>query len=134
MSDDWLDVQEFSKLVGCSTARLRLLVRCGLLKPWGFYLKYGPAEPIAATPRLVVMAGDGAEVVTFSAELLTDPRFLVLATNSIDPVKWGPGWNGPRDAKLVGFLDPKRVRVLEPGKKVTQIMRRIGGIPTRTGR
>ncbi len=133
MTNEWLDVQEFSKLVGCSTARLRLLVRCGLLKPWGFYLKYSPAEPIAATPRLVVMAGDGAEVVTFSAELLTDPRFLVLATNSIDPVKWGPGWEGRRDAKLVGFLDPKRVRVLEPGKKVTPTMRRIGGIPTRTG-
>lgn len=137
LTSDWLNVQEFAELVGCSVARLRILVRCGLLQPWSRYISYDPAPPMAAVPQLVVMTGNGIEVVTFSPDLLTDPRFLVLATNSVDPKKWGEGWEGPRDARLVGLLDSQRIKVLQPGKKLTPNMKRISRISTRaaiTGR
>lgn len=126
----WLDVQEFATLVGCTPNRLRFLYRCGLLKQWGLYMSLDTAA-MAGVSQLIVMQGEGVQVVRFHEGLLTDPRLYALCTNTVDPLKWGPGWSGARDSRFNIFLDTRRVKVLGPWKKITPMMKRISRIPTK---
>lgn len=136
MTSAWLDVADFAELVGCSPARLRVLVRCGLLRPWERYIAREDAPAVAVVPQLVVMDDPAIppQVVRFHRDLVTDARFLVLVTNSVDPRRWGPGWPGSRDERLTGLMDARRVKVMKPGSKITTAMKRISRIPIRAPR
>lgn len=128
---DFLSAGEFAAELGCSVQRLRLLLRAGLLHPWGDRMDLVPVLVDAHHSHIVVATPDGLRALMFHRKLLGDPSLFVLALNKINPAAFGPGWTGPRDnqTSIRGILDAKVVEVVHPMKKpsrtIIQLARRV---------
>lgn len=124
-----LGVEELATAVGCTPGRLRTLMRSGLLTPWDEHIHYELAR-VSIDLQLVVASerAQSPQVALFHPDIMSDPRFFILATNSIDPVRWGAGWTGTRHPQgLPGVLPSDAVKLVPSGKKVPTTMKRIAG-------
>lgn len=131
---DFLSAGEFAAELGCSVQRLRLLLRAGLLHPWGDRMDLVPVLVDAHHSHIVVATPDGLRALMFHRKLLGDPSLFVLALNKINPAAFGPGWTGPRDnqTSIRGILDAKVVEVVNPMKKPSKVLNQLGRLARRT--
>lgn len=131
---DFLSAGEFAAELGCSVQRLRLLLRAGLLHPWGDRMDLAPVIVDAHHAHIVVASPDGLQALMFHRNLLAEPSLYVLALNKINPVAFGPGWTGPRDNRtsIKGILDAKVVEVVNPMKKPSKMIQHLARLARRT--
>lgn len=131
---DFLSAGEFAAELGCSVQRLRLLLRAGLLHPWGDRMDLVPVIVDAHHAHIVVASPDGVRALVFHRNLLAEPSLYVLVLNKINPVAFGPGWTGPRDNRtsIKGILDAKVVEVVNPMKKPSKVLNQLGQLARRT--
>lgn len=129
---DCLDLGEFSELVGCSTGRVRQMYRMGLMEQWDHLIQVEPyKDSDHIGTELVTASHAGLNRVRFHRELLADPRLFALMQNSVEPSKFGPGWEGHREdtRPLPGVIEPARIKALKLGQRPPRKLRMIARIP-----
>ena len=131
---DFLSAGEFAAELGCSVQRLRLLLRAGLLHPWGDRMDLVPVIVDAHHAHIVVASPDGLRALMFHRKLLGEASLYVLALNKINPAAFGPGWTGPRGNRtsIKGILDAKVVEVVNPMKKPSKMIQHLARLARRT--
>jgi hypothetical protein len=131
---DFLSAGEFAAELGCTVQRLRLLLRAGLLHPWGDRMDLVPVIVDAHHAHIVVASPDGLQALMFHRNLLAEPSLYVLALNKINPAAFGPGWTGPRDNRtsIKGIVDARIVEVVPPMKRPSKVLNQFGRLARRT--
>lgn len=134
LSTEFLSIDGLARGLGCKPNRLKFLYRAGVFGLWPELVTYTEFEGSEHQElELIEVVGAEMHAVKFHRDLLQQPSLFMIVLNAVEVTSFGPGWESSRDPKmkLAGVIEPERLKLVAPGRKVPAVMKRITRIPSR---